>query len=449
MPAAAGMPDAEALRAAAPRLPAGARYRVCFSGGGDSTALLHLMVRSGLAPLQALHVDHGLQAQSALWSRHCASVCEALGVPLQSLAVTVDPNHPQGPEAAARAARYDALRAAMQPDDVLVLAHHLDDQAETVLMRLLRGTGVDGLGAMRAEAPFAPGRLWRPLLQVPRARLRTYLGQHGLDFIDDPHNVDRRYTRVWLRHDILPALAQRQPALPQALARLAAHARDQSALLQELADIDLHGLIHDDALRVQGLLSLSAARRRNALRHWLRCGGFERPDADTMDRIEREVLGAAADAVPRLCFGAAELRRYRDHLYVMPRLPPAPAADTWLWWTSTPAVALPPGCGGLEASQPPPQSLKVRFARDGERLRPAGSSHSRSLKNLFQEAGIPPWQRRRRPLIELEGEAVWIPGLPEAAAWRDLCASHDWHPRYRAQIDAGRGDPAARPPGPA
>ncbi len=431
MGATVGMPDADALRAAAPALPPGACYRVCYSGGLDSSTLLHALWRAALRPLQALHVDHGLQPQSQDWARRCAAVCAALDIPLQVLRVEVAPAHRQGPEAAARAARYEALRKVMHSGDVLVLAHHRDDQAETVLMRLLRGTGIAGLAAMRPHAEFAPGRLWRPLLDTPRTSLRAYAEQQQLQWIDDPHNADLRYTRVWLRREILSLLELRLPSASRNLARAASHAAEQAALLEELADADLGGLQQGDSLRITGLLRLTPARQRNALRNWLQRRGFHPPNTNILQRLQREVLMAPADAAPLLRSGDCELRRYRDALYLMPPLPLPPAEGVGVIWSTDTRIELPAGCGGLQAPRPPPQPLRICFARGGERLRPAGSAHTRSLKNLFQEAGIPPWRRRRTPLLEMEGELVWVPGLPPTAIWRQLCAEQRWQPHYQ------------------
>lgn len=424
------MPDADALRAAAPALAAGARYLVCYSGGVDSAALLHALKHAGLEPLQGLHVNHGLQAQASTWTEHCLVCCAKLAVPLQVLCAEVDSHHPQGPEAAARAARYQVLRAAMRPGDVLVLAHQLDDQAETVLLRLLRGSGIDGLAAMSEHSAFSPGRLWRPLLGVPRGVLMAYAQSQGMDWIEDPHNADPRYARSWLRRDVLPLLKRRYPALTRTLARTAGLAAEQAALLEALATTDLKMLRHDGALHIAGLTMLSPARQRNALRVWLRGRGFAMPGEDALQRVQREVLAASVDAEPLLRCGDYELRRYRDELYAMPILPPIPDAAACLVWQAEDRLILPPGCGVLQASRPPPRPLRIRFHQTGARLCPSASTHTKTLKNLFQEAGIPPWRRRRTPLIELEGRLVWVPGLPEVADWQHFCAEQGWQAHY-------------------
>lgn len=193
-----------AARLSLPTPPPAPRYWLAFSGGLDSTVLLHLLHAHGL-PLEVVHVHHGLQAQADAWAAHCQRVCEGLGVPLQVLRVQVRPAG-EGPEAAARAARYQALGALLRPGEVLVTAHHRDDQAETLLLRLLRGSGVRGLAAMPELAPFAAGQLWRPLLGLGREQITAWAVAQGLDGLHDPHNQDPRFARSRLRQQVMPLL---------------------------------------------------------------------------------------------------------------------------------------------------------------------------------------------------------------------------------------------------
>lgn len=401
-----------------PPLARGARVWLAYSGGLDSTALLHALASLSL-PLRAVHVHHGLQHAADDWARRCRAQCRALHVPLRVLRVNIAVNDAAGPEAASRAARYAALRAVLRPGDVLVTAHHQDDQAETLLLRLLRGSGVAGLAAMRELTPFAPGQLWRPLLHTPRATIRAYAAAQGLAWIDDPHNADPRYARSWLRAEILPRLAQRWPQAAESLARAAQHAREATELLDTLAADDLRaqGETHDAALSVSQLLALPAARRNNLLRYWLAQQGREPPSTQQLARLVREVLRARADTQPLLRIGDYELRRYRDRLYAMARLPPPPKIE--LAWNAAGTLSLPPGCGALMSSarRGLPQALTVRFPHGGERLRPAGDTHTRALKQLFQSGGVPPWQRARMPLI-YRGDQL----LSVADRWLDT----DW-----------------------
>jgi tRNA(Ile)-lysidine synthase len=332
--------------------------------------------------------------------------------------VQIDALDPAGPEGAARTARYEALRGLMRAGDCLATAHHRGDQAETVLLRLLRGSGVHGLAAMRPLRPFAPGWLWRPFLELPRERLYAYAQEHGLRWIEDPHNRDPRYSRSWLRSELEPLLRERFPQAEESLARTARLAAEAAGLLDDLGAQDFAAAGSGEALGVEALRALSAARRHNLLRWWLRQRGFEAPSADALERVGREVLDAAADAEPLLGWAGCELRRYRDRLYAMSPLPPPPA-DAGLAWIGE-ELRLPEGCGRLSLRQLPPRGLSVRFPQGGERFRPEGSEHSRSLKNLFQEAGIPPWVRLRTPLVKEGVELVYVAGVGGSARWREL-----------------------------
>lgn len=414
-----------------PQLPRGARVWVAYSGGCDSTVLLQLLARKGLGKrLQAVHVHHGLQPAADAWPEHCRKLCRRLKVPLTLCPVEVDRKYPGGLEAAAREARYGALKALMQPGDCLVTAHHRDDQAETLLLRLLRGTGVAGMAAMQPLVPFGPGWLWRPLLETPRRALREYAAVQGMDWVEDPQNRDSAYARSWLRREVMPRLQQRWPQAADSLLRFSKHAAEAQGLLGELAGIDLQAAQARGGLSIPALQALSPGRRRNLLRHWLALAGRQAPPAALLERLDTELLAARPDATPRLPHDGAELRRYREVLHLLPALPPPPKGLE-LPWAKRRELELPPGCGRLVLPRAPSKPLTVRFPEGGEELRPAGAKHHRSLKNLFQEAGVPAWVRQRTPLIwqgrkllavadfwRVEGapEVVWqhdLPGVPQ------------------------------------
>lgn len=390
-------------------VPTGAtRFCVAYSGGGDSTALLAALSTLGLPALRALHVHHGLQAVADDWVLHCERRCRQLEIPLQVLHVKIAPDDALGPEAAAREARHRALGQALQPGEVLVMAHHQDDQAETFLMRALRGSGVRGLGSMRALRRFGDGWLWRPLLDVRRSELLDWVAARGLDWIDDPHNAEPRYERVRLRREVLPQLAGHWPAATESLAQSARWCAEADDLLDELAGLDAQRVVEVQGLSLQGLAELSVARRNNLLRWYLEQQGLPPAPQTALARVP-ELLDAPADAEPLLSWPGVELRRYREHLYVMRALPPEPEGFD-VQWSGAAVLGLPPGCGELKASAP--GRYTVRFASGGERFRPVAGQPSRSLKNLFQERGIPPWKRRRTPLVFEGGELVWVGGLP-------------------------------------
>lgn len=402
------------LRRSAPTRGAGARLYVAFSGGLDSTVLLHALARAGLQEVVAVHVHHGLQSVADDWAAHCEAVCRTLDVPLHVKRVRVRSDG-RGLEAAARAARYEALEAEMRPGDVLVTAHHRGDQAETVLLNLMRGSGPSGLSGMAMQRALGPGFLWRPFLETSRDQLSEYARRHALRWIDDPHNREPRFARSFLRIEILPRLAARWPSIEENLGRAAALAAESADLLRELADADLEALIgnEDGSLTVTALVDLSCARRRNVIRRWVQARGLSVPGHDVLAHLERDVLGAAPDATPVLAWRGGEFRRHRARLYALPSLPPVPD-DFSVPWDGRAAIQLPSGCGLIEPRGGVPHASgrwTVRMARPSDRFRPQRSARTRTLKNLFQECGVPTWVRERTPLLTLEDNPVWVGGF--------------------------------------
>ncbi|MBA4286899.1 MAG: tRNA lysidine(34) synthetase TilS [Xanthomonadaceae bacterium] len=431
-----------ALMPPLPALPDGARVLVGYSGGLDSTVLLHALAAAGAPGLTAVHVHHGLQAAADDWARHAATVCAALAVPLIACRARIAADAAAGPEGAAREARYALLRAQMRPGDLLVTAHHRDDQVETVLLRLIRGVGVHGLAAMRPLTTFAPGQLWRPLLDQPRAALRDYAERHALTWVDDPHNDDPRYARSWLRQQFLPGLRARFPQTDDSLARTARLAGEATDLLDELAAADHAATACGMALSVSALLALSPARRHNLIRWWLARQQFRAPFAVTLDRIDRELLAAGSDAEPLIHWPGCELRRHRDRLLAMAPLAAEPPPGDWGLWQSRAAPALPTGCGALFSDHAPPQPLRIRSLMPGEAIRLAGHPHRKRCRNLFQECGIPRWARSRLPVLEADAEAFCIAGVGATDGWQQWLAAAGWRGHWRPGL-AGLPDSIA------
>jgi tRNA(Ile)-lysidine synthase len=405
--------DPGTLRTTLETLPATRRYVIGYSGGLDSHVLLQALSRlredGGVPELLAVHVDHGLQADAADWARHCERVCAGLDVSFAAVAVDAGPETGEAPEAAARRARYAALRALMRPDDILLTAHHRGDQAETVLLQLLRGAGPAGLAAMPVLAAFTPGWHARPLLGVGREALRRYAEHEGLTWIEDPSNTDPRFDRNYLRHGVMPRLRERWPSAEQTLARAARHQAQIAALLREFGVEDLERVrgSRDDSLSVSRLLGLSESRRANTLREWFRRRRMPPPSEAQLERLVSDVLEARDDAEPLLRLDQLELRRYRDDLYALAPLSPHDPGRVIDWDGRSPLTLDPPGCridaADLRGLGLDPERLEgpltVRFRRGGERCRPSDSSETRELKKLFQEIGMPPWERDRVPLI--------------------------------------------------
>ena len=400
------------------------RYWVAYSGGLDSQVLLHALRASRErlpAGLGAVHVDHGLQPDSQAWQARCQSLCQAWDVPYQSLRVNAEPAPGESPEAAARNARYAALSAWLPPDDCLLTAHHQDDQAETLLLQLLRGSGPRGLAAMPAVAPLGRGWLARPLLGFTRDELRGYAGARKLDWIDDPSNANPAYDRNFLRAEVLPRLSRRWPGMSRVLARAARHQSEAARLLDALGHIDLQRLADADprTLSLPRLLELDTERQRNVLRVWLRDRQLPVPSAAVMERILGDVLVAGADAGPRVHWQGAELRRYRDRLFASSPLPVHDVTRSWAWQPPQP-LRLATAGGVLSAvaargkgvaAALGTQSLRIGFRRGGETILRAGHRHHQALKKLLQERGIPPWERDRVPLIYHGSDLIAVAGL--------------------------------------
>jgi tRNA(Ile)-lysidine synthase len=390
------------------------RLWIAYSGGLDSHVLLHAVanLRGRLgADLRAVHVHHGLQAAADDWVRHCAEVCRGLGVPLDVRHVAVSPASGESLEAVARDVRYAVFRDLLAAGNCLATAQHRDDQAETLLLALLRGAGVHGLAAMPTTAPLGAGRLLRPLLDLPRAALVEYACAHGLRWIEDPSNTDLNRDRNRLRVLVMPRLRRRWPAMDRTLARSAAHCAEAAALLDDFADELLAGLAAEGglALTIAGLRALEAPRRRLVLRRWLARRGFPPPDVERLRRISDELLPAAPDRQPLVAWPGCEVRRHRDRLYALQPLPPAPETSPRVVHGS--AVQLPPPLGELSWEQPggEGQCLHLAFAAAGLGCERPGRPAA-TLKTLFQTAGVPAWLRPFVPLLLLDGQLAGVGG---------------------------------------
>jgi tRNA(Ile)-lysidine synthase len=394
------------------------RWFIAYSGGLDSTVLLHVIARlkktssTSLPPVSAIHINHQLNPQADAWAAHCQKNCTALDIPLHITRVAIEKNG-AGLESAARDARYRAFKDALGKDDVLLQAHHADDQAETVLLRLLRGSGVTGMAAIPAQRQIGNATIVRPLLTITRQQLQDYAGANNLVWIEDDSNFDIKLDRNFLRHEIIPRLQQRWSATATVLARTAAQMADDNLLLRELGDNDWQNIAAnaasgEQALTVNGLLALSVSRRNNAIRSWLFARDLPIPDAALLQRISDEVLLAKADAEPCLQWGGVEAHRYANRLFVFRSLPDYDANAEYQWDASKSLTI--EGVGTLQLQAPHNEVLTVRFRRGGERCQPEGRAHSQTLKKLMQEYRVPPWLRDRVPLIYRGDELIAVAG---------------------------------------
>jgi tRNA(Ile)-lysidine synthase len=389
-----------------------------LSGGIDSIVLLDVLAR--LAPrmrfrLEALHVNHQLSPNAVAWARFCRIACRSRGV--QCRVVKVDVARGNSTEAAAREARYAALAASGA--DHIALAHNLDDQAETILLQLFRGAGVKGLSGM----PFVrwlrtDASIVRPLLEVSRGDIERYARRRKLEWIEDESNLETHYTRNWLRSHVLPRIGQRVPAYRQTLARATRNMGEAAELLDELAGIDVAATGAGEGLRVDALRVLSPARAKNLLRFMIDARGWRMPDSARLTEAVRQALTAKRDARVSVNLGSCELRLHRGVLHVRP-VQRGATDDAVVTWQGEEELALPSGVlsmtrargEGMSALKLERSAVTIRPRRGGERLQPDERRPRRTVKNLLQEAGIPPWRRERLPFIYCGDALACVPGI--------------------------------------
>lgn len=397
----------------------------------DSVVLLHLL--HTLAPrfewrLSALHVHHGISPNADVWAEFCTGLCHRFGIPLHIERVDISALRDEhGIEAAARKLRHAAF--ARQSCDFVALAHHADDQAETLLLQLLRGAGIKGVAAMGAVKPASAHAhaTLRPLLDISRAALNDYAQEHGLQWVEDESNADDRYPRNFLRHQLLPLLEQRFSAYRDTLGRSAQHFAEASELLDDLARQDMQGLAGEAPLDIALLRNLSAARSKNLLRFWLHLQGAPMPQTVELDEMLRQLLEARSDAALCVGFGAWQLRRYQDKAYVLP-VPNEFDRGLVLPWNGEDGLEWPALNARLSFVQAPGQGISaaalkrfpvtLRLRSGGETLRPRPGAATRSLKNLLQEERVPPWQRERLPLLYCGDELACVVGVAVAAGFQ-------------------------------
>lgn len=413
---------------------------VGLSGGVDSVVLLDLMQRAagGRFELSALHINHQINPQADRWSAFCRALCRERGIPCKAVRVNV----PRGAslEAAAREARYRIFES--MSAGLIVLGHNLDDQVETVLLQLLRGAGVRGLSAMpelrykarpssgeaavsHAKPRRTPPGIFRPLLTVTRDEIMTYAHRRGLRWIEDDSNADTVYDRNFMRHQVLPLIAQRYPAYRTTLARASYNLAEAAQLLQELAALDAQ--VTAEALSLAELQRLSPMRAKNALRSFLTHRGLRMPSAARLEECVRQLLKAAPSAKSVADFGSYELRTHAGRLRVVAKTEALPPGLCWQWQGEHSlrleelggTLSFKPRRGsGISRQKLAGHALSVRLRQGGESLQPDSGRPKRTLKNLLQEASVPAWQRSRLPLIFSGETLVYAPGIGIDAEFR-------------------------------
>lgn len=424
------------------------QFWIAYSGGLDSHVLLHALAKlPQKLPLRAIHINHGWHADAKQWAEHCVKTCAALGIECDVVAVNAQPQIGESLEAIARVARYQAFAEIMEESDCLLTAHQQDDQAETLLLQLMRGAGVKGLASIAEVMPFAKGYLARPLLHVSRAELQAYAEQQQLSWIEDASNYNTKFDRNFVRQELMPIIQQRWPQASTTLARSAHHCAEAAELLDVLGAEDLEKVVNNppalqkvakrppfskgvtkdnNILSIKKLLQLTPVRLRNVLRYWLRQLNFSVPSEAQLEQIHNTVLMSSIDANPKVSWDNVEIRRYQDDLYAsiqncrgdrLVALNDIHASQ--IIWDLTQALEI-PNIGilkaeiklgqGIRCSAIPDKKVTVKFRSHGERFHPAGRQGSHPLKKLMQEWQIPPWQRDQIPLIYYAEELIAVVG---------------------------------------
>lgn len=396
-----------------------AHLYVAYSGGVDSHVLLHLCASiTGLSDkMTAIYVHHGLQAEAESWAEHCRKTAEALGVGFRALRVNAVAMLGESPEEAARNARYDALRALIGANDVLLVAQHREDQLETVLLQLFRGSGLRGLSGMPERMAFGRGVMLRPLLNVSKQAIRRYAESHKLSWVEDPSNLHNDYDRNFLRNTIVPLVKQRWPSCDKTVARSARHCAEAQAVMSVIAD-DLFQAVFNEAdktVSISQLQQLNGPRQQLVIRRWFQTLGLKMPSQGFVERILSQVVAASAASDPVLSGQGYNIRRYRNKLYCLKQSPKAalqnidwPAGQTSLKVSDDQYWFCSPSSTGIARAQWLHANVVVRFRRGGEKILLPGRKGHHALKNLFQEAGIPPWERETMPLVYLDGKLAAV-----------------------------------------
>jgi tRNA(Ile)-lysidine synthase len=437
----------------------GQRLLLGLSGGVDSMVLLDVLarlVKRRRFELECLHVNHQLSPNAARWAQFCRAACRERDVECRVVKVSV--SRRDSIERAAREARYTAMHAA--DADYIVLAHNADDQAETVLLQLLRGAGVKGLAAMpllkppknaapaldaeRSTAPHLPritpgASILRPLLNVSRAQIERYAQRRKLTWIEDESNLDTQYQRNGLRHEILPLIARRVPGYRATLTRAASHLAEAAALLEDLARIDARDALTTRTLAIPVLRSLSEARARNVLRSMIAAQDWPMPPAERLQEALRQALNARGDAKLRVELGGCALRR-QGQLLVLVASRAEAAVRPVVLWRGEPELVLPGGVlsmtprrgSGIRLGELQAEPVTIRTRAGGERLQCHARQPRRTVKNLLQEARIPPWDRERLPFIYCGETLVCVPGIGVDYRFQAAAGEPAIAPRWRA-----------------
>lgn len=388
------------------------QIKLGFSGGLDSTVLLHLLATEPTlhAKLTAVYINHGLSPNALIWQQHCQAFCAQLKVPF--IAQKIEFDRSANIEEHARRARYDYFSTLINTNDALVLAHHQQDQAETLLLNLFRGAGIEGMAAMSEQSQFASGSLLRPLLQISRSELEEYARLHQLLWVEDESNHDIAYSRNFVRQQVMPLLEQKWPAVSATIARTASHCHQAQINLKQLAALDYPTHLNERYLDIELLDGYADERIINILRSWLKKQGIQLPSASTQQRLLDELIRAAVDASPMVSWGRVQIRRYRNRLYIE-KQETEPFCSERVWKQFPDSLKLnehtllaKPAAQGIKI--PANALIKVSYRQGGERF--VWHGQTKALKKLMQDWNVLPWMRDKVPLLFVNDQLAAVIG---------------------------------------
>ena len=394
---------------------------IAYSGGLDSAVLLHSIFSNKEhfpdKKIIAVHVDHGLQDASSLWAQQCEQIAVGLGVDFRLVQLQINKNPGESIELAARNARYREFEQILKEDDVMLFAHHADDQVETFLQQALRGAGVQGLSGIPESRSLGKGCLLRPLLDVSRAELEEYAQVNQLQWVEDPTNHESDFDRNLLRNEIIPQLEKRWPGAKKGILRSLSHCREASQQIDDETNNLLTGIVQENQLLVAELSKLDFVQQKNAIRLWIRNNNIVLPNAERLESGIKALIGAAVDKNPVLDWDFGVIRRYQGMLYIEKM--ECQSVREELSWDMCSVIkidmetALEPMCVsgiGLNKQYASSGDITIRYRKGGERCRPFGRKGSHELKKLFQEYKVPPWMRDKIPLIYIGDEIAAVVG---------------------------------------
>lgn len=396
---------------------------IAYSGGLDSHVLLHVLasIQNKIKPkLIAVHINHGISNDADLWVKHCQRICEDLVIEFQTFSVDLSHKSDKGTEAFAREKRYEVLGNLISNHDLLLTAHHMDDQVETILLQLMRGSGPDGLVGMPQAREFSKGILLRPLLDYSREEIHDYALSESLSWVEDESNKSNKYDRNFLRNRIIPELITRWPGALKTMQRAARHQAEARSLINEISGSDLDVVCESIYTKVDisRFNNLSGIRKKNVLRAWIKKNKLDMPDAQIIEKIIAEVIHANTDRNPCVKWKGGEIRRYRGYLYIM-KLLPAHDVELNKRWDLDESLKLTSGYlkavsgkgSGIKKDMLSNDIVEIRYRQGGEQIRPSGRVETHELKKLFQAQGILPWLRDRIPLIYHKNELIAVADL--------------------------------------